>query len=308
MLIITITTGGRKSSSRRRKYGYLFQGQRYDWQDAPRGQPGFDLIPHNLIHFLQNHDQIANSGIGVRMDRLASPARVRALTAVLLLGPQTPMLFQGQEFGSSSPFYYFADQSGDLVELVRDGRLDFLKKFPSLRDEAFRTWMPIPADRSTFERSKLDWSAYDTNTHVVALHKDLLVLRRTITGLCGGTGPHARALDGSVLAESAFLLRLFSDQPREERILIVNLGTDLSVHSRAEPLLAPPAGLQWKIEWSSEDMRFGGSGRRPPDAQRRYALASDCAVLLVAEVAERRHIPEREALFAWQDEISSGRP
>lgn len=285
------------------KYGYLFQGQRYDWQDAPRGQPGFDLAPDNFVHFLQNHDQIANSGTGVRMDKLASPARVRALTALLLLGPQTPMLFQGQEFGASSPFYYFADQSGELVDIVRNGRIDFLKQFPSLKDPAFAEWMPTPAERSTFERSKLDWDERQTNGHVVALHRDLLALRAQTKAISGSGG--RRGLDGSVLGASAFLLRFFASEPEGERLLFVNLGADLSVTSLAEPLLSPPAGCQWSLVWSSEDIVYGGGGKRPVDLQTRWTLSADSALLFAASPAVRRVIPHRETLFEWQDAISN---
>ncbi len=286
------------------KYGYLFQGQRYDWQDAPRGRYGFDLAPGNFIHFMQNHDQIANSGIGVRMDKLASPARVRALTALLLLGPQTPMLFQGQEFGASSPFYYFADQSGELVDIVRNGRIDFLNQFPSLKDPAFAEWMPVPAERSTFERSKLDWSDCEKNGHIVNLHRDLVRLRRE-AAVFSTLGEGRVRLDGSVLGPSAFLLRYFATEPERERLLLINLGSDLSVSSIADPLLAPSEGYQWSLGWSSEDLAYGGSGKRPLDLQRRWSLNADCAALLVPAQAQRRDIPGREELFAWQDTISN---
>lgn len=285
------------------KYGYLFQGQRYDWQDAPRGQPGFDLTPSHFIHFLQNHDQIANSGTGVRMDKLASPARVRALTALLLLGPQTPMLFQGQEFGASSPFYYFADQSGELVDIVRNGRIDSLKQFPSLNDPAFAESMPTPADRSTFDRSKLNWSEREINAQVVALHTDLLALRGSTPVISGIEGP--RGLDGSVLNASAFLLRYFAGEPQNERLLFVNLGPDLPMTSVGEPLLAPPVGCQWSLDWSSEDIVYGGSGKRPIDLQTRWTLGADCAVLFAPVVMQRRTLPDRETLFQWQDAISN---
>ena len=83
------------------KHGFLYQGQYYLWQKKRRGTPSLDLDPSALVVFLQNHDQIANSARGYRIDRLASAARVRAMTTMLLLAPGTPMLFQGQEFASS---------------------------------------------------------------------------------------------------------------------------------------------------------------------------------------------------------------
>ena len=86
------------------KYGFLFQGEWFDWQHRRRGTPALDLSPERFIVFTQNHDQVANTARGQRIHRETSPGRHRALTALLLLLPQTPMLFQGQEFAASSPF------------------------------------------------------------------------------------------------------------------------------------------------------------------------------------------------------------
>src|SRR5262249_35756148 len=108
------------------KYGYLFQGQYYRWQRQPRGMPGLDLPPTAFVAYLQNHDQVANSSRGWRGHRLTSPGKWRAMTALLLLGPSTPMLFQGQEFAASNPFLYFADFDADLAAAVRRGRGEFL--------------------------------------------------------------------------------------------------------------------------------------------------------------------------------------
>jgi maltooligosyltrehalose trehalohydrolase len=285
------------------KYGYLFQGQRYNWQDAPRGRPGLDLRPQHFVHFIQNHDQIANSGTGERMHKLTSPGRMRAMTALLLLGPQAPMLFQGQEFFASSPFFYFADHSGDFGELVRRGRTEFLQQFPSLNNQAFVDGMAQPADPSTFERSKLDWAEAERNGHAVALHRDLLKLRRDDpTFRAGGEG--RIRLDGSVLSESAFLLRYFGSVPQEDRLLLVNFGLDLRIESLPDPLFAPPEACQWQVLWSSEDRAYGGIGIRPMDPQARWMLTGECALVLRPERAERRPTPEGDAMKSWQTEIS----
>ncbi|WP_183865183.1 MULTISPECIES: malto-oligosyltrehalose trehalohydrolase [unclassified Rhizobium] len=286
------------------KHGYLFQGQRYDWQDAPRGTPGFDLHHEHFVHFLQNHDQIANSARGLRITELTSPARFRALTALLLLGPQTPMLFQGQEFGATTPFFYFADSRGEMIDLVRKGRVAFLKQFPSLKDPDFENRMAAPSDPLTFERSKLKWDEYERNDHLVALHRDLLALRRNNI-FSGYDEGRKLIVDGSVLETSALLLRFFSDKPDEQRLLLVNLGHDLAIHSRPDPLLAPPRGYQWKVEWSSDDFNYGGSGRRPIDLQRRWGLSADCAVVLAPKRQARNKTPPGEQLDHWQSEISS---
>lgn len=284
------------------KFGFLFQGQRYDWQDAARGRPALDLGPSNFVHFLQNHDQIANSGTGSRLQGLGSPARVRALTALLLLGPQIPMLFQGEEFAASTPFFYFADHKEALAEAVRKGRIAFLDQFPSLNDEDFPGIMPNPADRSTFERCKLDWSERDANQHAVSLHRDLLRLRRQWQTSDGADTPR---LDGSVFGQNGFILRFFAEASANQRLLLVNLGADAWIESLPDPLLAPPEGFQWQAVWSSEDLRYGGSGRRPGGLQERWSLCADCAVVYQTATADRRQLPSRSELEAWQDLIGN---
>src|SRR5207249_11014894 len=114
------------------KYGFLYQGEWYAWQHKRRGTPALDLAPACFVSFIQNHDQIANSARGQRIHELTSMGRLRAITTLLLLLPQTPMLFQGQEFAASAPFLCFADQRPELATLVRSGRRDFLKQFWSL--------------------------------------------------------------------------------------------------------------------------------------------------------------------------------
>src|SRR5262249_35903555 len=111
------------------KYGYLYQGQRYKWQKKRRGMPGLDLDPAAYVTFIQNHDQIANSGYGKRCHALTAPGKLRAVTALMLLGPGTPMLFQGQEFAASGPFLFFADHRSELNAQIRQGRAEFLSQF-----------------------------------------------------------------------------------------------------------------------------------------------------------------------------------
>jgi maltooligosyltrehalose trehalohydrolase len=101
------------------KHGFLYQGQRYQWQQKSRGTPTLDLPAECFVVFLQNHDQIANSGTGERCHALTSPGRLRAMTAYLLLMPGIPMLFQGQEFAASAPFFYFADPRRAVAQRPR---------------------------------------------------------------------------------------------------------------------------------------------------------------------------------------------
>jgi maltooligosyltrehalose trehalohydrolase len=261
------------------KYGYLFQGQHYEWQRAPRGTPALDLPPTRFVAFLQNHDQVANSGHGRRGHQLTSPGRWRAMTALFLLLPATPMLFQGQEFAASSPFLYFADLEEPLATNVRRGRGEFLLQFPSLVDLVAAGQLDDPGSESTFERSKLDFSEREKHAGIYALHRDLLRLRREHLAFRA----QARGgVDGAVLAPQAFALRFFADQA-DDRLLIVNLGADLQRASFAEPLIAPPAGLEWTRLWSSEDAKYGGGGIPELRPDGRWHLPAESAVILGPE-------------------------
>src|ERR1041385_6133856 len=123
------------------KYGFLYQGQRLSWRKALRGTPTRGLAPEVFVCFIENHDQIANTGSGERLRFQTSPGRYRAMTALLLLGPWTPLLFQGQEFGASTPFLFFADVGDAAVrDAIRKGRAELLAPFLSVtEEEALRT-------------------------------------------------------------------------------------------------------------------------------------------------------------------------
>lgn len=259
------------------KWGYLYQGQHYAWQQQRRGTLAFGLPPATFVTFFQNHDQIANTGRGLRCHLLSSPGRYRALTAVLLLGPGTPMLFQGQEFAASSPFFYFADFPEALASLVCQGRVAFLTQFRSLNDPAIQAYLPPPDDPHTFERSKLDLSERQSHAEIYALHRDLLRLRRQDPVLCAAQRPGG--MDGAVLALEAFVLRFFSERGND-RLLIVNLGRDLHLTHAPEPLLAPPEAQRWQTLWSSEEPRYGGGGTAPLETAHHWQLPGHAAVLL----------------------------
>ncbi len=258
------------------KWGYLYQGQRYRWQHQRRGTPSLDLTPAHFVNYLQNHDQIANSLRGWRIDKLTSAARLRVFTALLLLGPNTPMLFQGQEFAASGPFLYFADHHSELARVVAKGRIKFLSQFPSIATQESQPQLSDPEDRQTFLRCKLNFSERERHADIYLLHRDLIHLRRG-TPLLG----HAKRgqFDGAVLGASAFVLRFFG-QNQDDRLLAVNLGPHLHLDPAPEPLLAPPLDCEWQTLWSSEDPRYGGGGTPPLDSDDNWHLPAESAVLL----------------------------
>jgi maltooligosyltrehalose trehalohydrolase len=267
------------------KWGFLYQGQRSSWQKKPRGSPALDLAPVAFVNYLQNHDQVANSACGWRCQRLGHPGTYRALTALWLLAPGTPMFFQGQEFASSSPFHFFADHHAELAKQVRVGRGKFMAQFPSVALPEMQAALPDPGDPATFERCKLDHTERQKNAETYALHSDLLKLRRHDPVF---HRPRARGVDGAVLSPESFALRFFGAE-RDDRLIIVNLGRDLTLQPAPEPLLAPPRLTEWKIIWSSEDRRYGGTGTPAFDDHGGWRIPGHAAIVLGPQSGDDGH-------------------
>jgi maltooligosyltrehalose trehalohydrolase len=258
------------------KHGFLYQGQYYPWQHKARGTPALDLAAESFVVFLQNHDQIANSGTGERCHALTSPGRFRAMTAYLLLMPGIPMLFQGQEFAASNPFLYFADPCIELSPGVREGRRTSLAQFPSLATSEMQAKLADPGDIETFRRSVLDLGERQRHSSIYALHRDLLALRRTDPVL----GARPCRIEGAALTDEAWMLRFFSESGAD-RLLIVNLGRDLLLGPAPEPLLAPVEGQAWRLLWSSEAALYGGSGSSAQDADGNWVIPGQSAAVLI---------------------------
>jgi maltooligosyltrehalose trehalohydrolase len=258
------------------KYGYLYQGQWYRWQKKRRGTASLRMEPGKMVTFLQNHDQIANSGKGWRADKLTTAGRYKAMTALLLLAPGTPMLFQGQEFASSSPFYYFADHNPELAKLVEEGRRQFVSQFRSVNTDAVLACLPVPHERKTFEASKLDFSDREKHAALYRLTEDLLRIRRedaTFSRQERGT------VDGAVLSHEAFAIRIFGAKEEDDRLLVINLGRDLSFDPCPEPLLAPPQDCDWQQVLATEDPRYNGCGAPAVYEQGRWNITGHSAVV-----------------------------
>jgi maltooligosyltrehalose trehalohydrolase len=264
------------------RHGFLYQGQMYPWQRNPRGTGARGLSRARFVHFLENHDQVANLGFGERLGDVTDPATLRALTAVLLLTPSVPMLFQGQETGSRQPWVFFCDYRGDLAASVRRGRARFVAQFQRLATAEAQAACRDPCARTTFSACVLDPAERDFARPLVALHRDLLDLRRDDPAF---TDPRDEAMDAAAIGDHAFVVRYFGEAPAADRLLVVNLGRTLRRATIAEPLIAPPAGTGWRVRWSSEDPRYGGHGTPPPFSRERLAIPAHAAVLFAPDPA-----------------------
>ncbi|KTW03424.1 malto-oligosyltrehalose trehalohydrolase [Sphingomonas sanguinis] len=203
------------------KEGFIYQGEGSPNHDGkPRGKPSGDLASNAFVAFLQNHDQVGNRAMGERLIRLTDRERLRAATALLLLGPQIPLLFMGEEEGSESPFLFFTDFHDELADAVREGRRREFAKFDAFADPEARERIPDPNARSTFDASVPEPGPAAGEWR--ALYRELLTLRQVhivprlkgAVGLSADASGEARVKARWRMADGAMLT------------ILIDLGTD----------------------------------------------------------------------------------
>jgi maltooligosyltrehalose trehalohydrolase len=138
------------------------------------------------IHYLQTHDLIGNRLDGRRFHHSVPAAAWRAATALLLLSPDVPLLFMGQEWAADTPFYFFSDHNQALGEHIRAGRE---KQFAEQlgHQKAATSTTPDPQSYEAFLASRLDWSELNERGHrqILQMHRDLLALRKLVSSKPG---------------------------------------------------------------------------------------------------------------------------
>lgn len=261
------------------RHGFLFQGQYDALNQGARGFAVHDQPRASFVAFTQNHDAVANTLYGQRLQPLVSPGKYRALTATVLLGPLTPLIFMGQEFNASSPFAYFADDSGDAAAALWRGRRQEAQEFEPYRDPDACAAIMNPCSPDTVRRSTLDFVERERNAATYQLFKDLLKIRRDDPVL--GRRPLPR-VDGATLNDQSFLLR-WRDSDTGDRLLLVNLGAQIEPRPWAEPLLAPPLQHRWRLAWCSDALAYGGMGIVNPLHETGWQCAAESAAFFLAE-------------------------
>lgn len=197
--------------------GFAFQGEMAPNLHRPRGTPSGHLPPTAFVAFLQNHDQVGNRAMGDRLRALAPDAGVRAALALVLLSPQIPMLFMGEEMGARSPFLFFTDHADGLADAVREGRRAEFSRFAAFADPARRAGIPDPNAQASFSASRPvpppDAQAWrDFVALLLAARRDHIVPRLDGAVSLGAHAPGTHAVvarwrmgDGAVLTLAANL-------------------------------------------------------------------------------------------------------
>jgi maltooligosyltrehalose trehalohydrolase len=160
--------------------GFAYQGEYSTFRDRIRGEASIQLPPAAFVGFLQNHDMVGNRAFGDRIQAFADPRLIPAAYACLLLSPQIPMLFMGEEFAASTPFLFFCDFGAELAQSVSNGRRSEFKRFAAFAGDAAAARIPDPNAASSFTSSKLHWQERHASPHRERLDfiRELLALRR----------------------------------------------------------------------------------------------------------------------------------
>jgi maltooligosyltrehalose trehalohydrolase len=164
--------------------GLVYDGCYSAYRRRCHGRPATGISGTRFVGCLQNHDQVGNRALGERTSRLLSPGLLKIGAALVLTSPFVPMLFQGEEWGASSPFLYFTDhREPELGAAVKRGRQ---KEFAAFGWEAEK--VPDPQAEETFAQSRLNWEELqeENSRHMLAWHQSLIALRRRLSPLTDG--------------------------------------------------------------------------------------------------------------------------
>jgi malto-oligosyltrehalose trehalohydrolase len=204
--------------------GFAYQGEPSQHRGgAPRGTPSATLTTTKFVNFLQNHDQVGNRAFGERISALASAEALRAAYAVLLLAPQIPLLFMGEEWAASTPFLFFSDFGDELGALVTAGRRREFAAWSAFRDPALRERIPDPQLPSTMRSSTLDWDERSGAPHAELLAFMQAALAARTTHIVPHLASGAHGTGSAMLGSTAFIVRwTFGDGAR--LALVANLG------------------------------------------------------------------------------------
>lgn len=233
--------------------GFVYDG-RYSQQRHKRfGASSKDIPGSQMVVFIQNHDQIANACHGRRLATLLALDQHKLAAALTLCAPYLPLLFMGQEYGETLPFYYFTSfENPRLAEAVRDGRKKEFAPFAALQDFA------DPQDVATFERCKLHWSLLTEPHHdgILRLYRDLIALRKRWPCL----GNCRKDLTKTAFSEESKWIVMERADPTFSKALLIG---NLSSSRQTIPVFA--GEMEWKLElWTAAEIYGGQAGEAGP--------------------------------------------
>jgi maltooligosyltrehalose trehalohydrolase len=270
--------GGVRQLAKALQEGFVYSGEYSPYRRRTHGSSGRNIPAERFVICSQNHDQIGNRLLGERLTQLVSFEQLKLAAGVVLLSPNVPMLFMGEEYGETAPFQYFISHTdADLVEAVREGRR---KEFESF---GWEVDPPDPQDEAAFNSCKLDHSLRNGGKHkaLFDFYRDLIRLRKSNSALA--------KLDKDSLETQAcenakvLFVRRWSDS--DEVVILHNF--DESSRTITLPI---PQG-HWRKQLDSAGEEWEGSGSPVPeyvvsDGEESITLAAHSFVLLVRDNEE----------------------
>jgi maltooligosyltrehalose trehalohydrolase len=233
------------------RQAWVYDGRYSNFRGRRHGRSPAGLSGHHFLGYTQTHDQIGNRAKGDRSAHLMSTGRLKIAAALILTSPFVPMLFQGEEWGASTPFLYFTGhEDPDLARAVSAGRKREFAAFGWDPEE-----IPDPQGLETFEHSKLDWGELSREPHrgILEWHRELIRLRATMPEVRDGR------MDLSDIAfdEDARWLRVTRGR--------VTIACNLSAAPKSIPIAS---GTPHRIAMASDArVAVGGSQvELPPDS------------------------------------------
>lgn len=231
--------------------GYVYSARYSAHRRRRHGNSSRHCQPSQFVVFSQNHDQIGNRAVGDRLSTQLSWDALKAIRALVLLSPNIPLLFMGEEYGETAPFQYFIEHGDpDLVEAVRQGRR---------REFAHFGWnpedIPDPQDPSTFERSRLNREGLDDRqSALLRWSRALIQLRKQEASLGAGDGTIRNHRVWAFDDEQVLVMHRWT---RDHAASLIVCGFNTSP---VTVRLVEPQGT-WLRRLDSMDQDFGGSGQ-----------------------------------------------
>jgi maltooligosyltrehalose trehalohydrolase len=233
--------------------GFVYSGEYSQFRKRRHGSSSSDRLGHQFVVFAQNHDQIGNRMRGERLTSLASFEALKLAAGAVLLAPNIPLLFMGEEYGEDTPFLYFVDHSDvDLIKAVRAGRKEEFNAF------SWEGEPPDPQDEQTFLASRLRWEKSRQGKHAVLLnfYRTLIKLRRETSALSELT--RDRLAVSSIADSRVVSVRQWNGLGTSHTYCLFNFEpNDINI------TLSVPEG-RWRKDVDSADIAWDGPGSMIP--------------------------------------------
>ncbi|RPH81789.1 MAG: malto-oligosyltrehalose trehalohydrolase [Nitrospiraceae bacterium] len=231
------------------RQGFVYSGQYSEHRRRRHGSSSQQVSPGQLVVFSQNHDQIGNRAVGDRLSTQRPFEALKDARALVLLSPNIPLLFMGEEYGETAPFQYFIEHGDpDLIEAVRQGRRREFAHFGWKAED-----IPDPQDPATFERSRLNRDRLDgRQAGLLRWTSALIHLRKTVSTLGAGDGNQLHHAVWVLEREQVLIVHRWSNRG-EAALLLFGFN-----QSSATLTLCEPVGT-WQLQLDSGTAEFGGS-------------------------------------------------